>query len=205
MSRLVWYAAYGSNLSRSRFGFYLRGGVPEGSTHAFPGSRDQTDPLDDRPWEIPRELAFGGRSRTWGGGVAFIDCDAEIVSRARLYLITADQLADVIAQENWLAPGSVRVPDLETGGEFVVGVEHVYGLVLGLGSLESYPVVTFTQHRGTACCAPSPAYLRHIAAGLRESHGMSDEEIVDYLGSRRGVAGALASEAVLTAITSARP
>lgn len=194
MSELVWYAAYGSNLSRTRFGCYLRGGTPTGAGHSFPGSRDQSDPMDDRPWEIHTELVFGGTSITWGGGVAFVDPDAEIVTKARLYLITGEQFADVVAQENWLAPGTVPPPVFEDAVESVVGAEHMYGLVLSLGSLDDRPVLTFTQHRGTAVAAPSPAYLRHVANGLREAHEMTTSDVVAYLAERRGIAGNLTLE-----------
>jgi hypothetical protein len=193
---LVWYAAYGSNLSRSRFGFYLRGGTPEGAGHAYPGSRDPSDPVADRAWEIRRELVFGGTSRTWGGGVAFVDPDAEFATKARLYLITAEQFADVVAQENWIPPGDVVVPGFEDSLEALVGAEHMYGLVLSLGSLDDHPILSFTQHRGTASSAPSVAYLRHIAEGLREAHDMTEADVIDYLVGRRGIAGNFAVEAL---------
>ncbi|MGH2759235.1 MAG: histone deacetylase [Actinomycetota bacterium] len=201
MTGLVWYAAYGSNLSRPRFDFYLRGGTPQGASHAYPGARDPTEPIDDRPWEIGRELVFGGNSRTWGGGVAFVDPDAEVKTKARLYLITAEQFADVVAQENWLPPGEVAVPGFDDGLELIVGADHTYGLVLSLGALDGHPILTFTQHRGTRSAAPSTAYLRHIGAGLREAHAMSVDEIVDYLSDRRGIRDVLPKDAVLGALT----
>jgi hypothetical protein len=185
MSDLVWYAAYGSNLSRDRFDFYLRGGRPPGATHDYPGSRDTSVPADDRPWEIAPELGFGGTSKTWGGGVAFVDPDSTGGAKARLYLITLEQFADVVAQENWLAPGSVAVADV--GAEVHLGVDRMYGLVVPLGELDGYPVATFTQHRGAVAAAPSIAYLGHIARGLREAHGMSDDEIVAYLVTKPGM------------------
>jgi hypothetical protein len=198
VSRLVWYAAYGSNLSRARFGFYLRGGTPEGASHVYPGSRDASDPLDDRPWEIQRELVFGGTSRTWGGGVASVDPDSQTSSKARLYLITADQFGDVVAQENWLPPGSVNAT--VAGDETVIGVEHMYGLVLALGSVDDHPVLTFTQHRGLSRSRPSPAYLHHIAEGLREAHGMTSADIVDYLAKRPGILGNVTADELRTII-----
>jgi hypothetical protein len=197
---LVWYAAYGSNLSRSRFGLYLRGGTPEGAGHAYPGSRDPSDPLDDRAWEISRELVFGGMSRTWGGGVAFVDPDTEVSTKARLYLITSEQFADVVAQENWVRPGEIVVPGFEDGLEALVGADHMYGLLLSLGSLEGHPICTFTQHRGTSAAAPSFAYLRHIADGLQEAHALSLDEIVDYLSERRGILAMLSKDSIAAAL-----
>lgn len=185
MTELVWYAAYGSNLSRARFDYYLRGGKPRGASHAYPGCRDSSAPLDDRAGEIALEFGFGGTSRTWGGGVALVDPDSVRVARARLYLITVDQFADVVAQENWLEPGSVSL--LEMHDELDIGDGRMYGLVLAVGELDGHPVVTFTQRRRTPASKPSIAYLRHIAVGLNESHGLSGAEIAAYLSAARGI------------------
>ena len=62
---MIWYATYGSNMSRARFGIYLRGGIPEGAAHAYPGCRDASDPVDVRNVDIDLQLAFGGNSETW--------------------------------------------------------------------------------------------------------------------------------------------
>ncbi len=191
MSDHVWYAAYGSNLSRSRFDYYLRGGTPAGATHTYPGCRDSSAPVDDRAWEIEPELAFGGTSRTWGGGVAFVDPDVPKGAKARLYLITMEQFADVVAQENWLEPGSVSLPDLHD--ELDLGADRTYGLVILVGKLDGHRIATFTQHRETVSARPSIAYLRHIAQGLSESHGLSRAEIAAYLAAARGIHPALTS------------
>lgn len=194
----VWYAAYGSNLSRARFDVYLRGGTPEGATHEYPGCRDPADPLEDRALEIDRELMFGGTSHTWGGGVALVDPDVSGKTKARLYLISLEQFEDVVAQENWLACGSVRLGHTED--EISIGSERVYGLVVALGPLDGRPVLTVTQQRGTAIAKPSVAYLRHIAIGLREAHGLDTDEAATYLLGKRGVAGAYTSAELIDAI-----
>lgn len=196
--RLVWYAAYGSNLSRARFHSYLCGGTPTGAGHAYPGCRDAADPIEIRRWELPRPLAFGGSSRTWGGGVALVDHDARGVAKARLYLVTFDQFADVLAQENWLEPGSVSIGAFDN--EFDLGAEHTYGSVLALGELDGHSILTFTQHRGVPAAAPTTPYIAHIAQGLREAHEMTDDEIVGYLADARGVAGALDARTLRAAI-----
>jgi hypothetical protein len=200
VSELVWYAAYGSNLSRARFDLYLRGGRPEGANHDYPGCKDPSAPIDDRPGQIDHELVFGGASRTWGGGVAFVDPDSPRGAKARMYLITVEQFADVVAQENWLDPGSVAFMDL--ADEIDLGTRHMYGLILRVGELDGHPIATVTQHRGTGVASPSEAYLRHVALGLRDAHQLADEAIIDYLLSTKGIAGLLEREDVRRCVSS---
>jgi len=174
---VIWYAAYGSNLSSKRFAIYLHGGTPDGSTHHYPGCRDASDPVDVRPFEIADlELAFGGMSQTWGGGVAFVRPADGARTKARLYLVTDEQFADVVAQENWLDPGSVGID----------GGDYMYGEVPILGFLEGHEIRTITQAPDTELRPPSDRYLNHIAQGLREAHGMPDEAIETYLRNAPG-------------------
>ena len=54
----------------------------------------------------------------------------------------------------------------------------------GRGSHGGYPMLTFTAPWTAATVAhvpPSPAYLRTLAAGLREAHGWTDDRIARYL------------------------
>ena len=92
----------------------------------------------------------------------------------RAYLITEEQFADVLAQENWLDPGSVGID----------GCEGMYGVVLTLGSIDGHEIRTITQPPDTSLNAPSDRYVKHIVDGLREAYGMSDEAIAEYLGLR---------------------
>jgi hypothetical protein len=188
---VIWYAAYGSNLHRARFDVYLRGGTPAGATHVYPGCRDPSDPADERAWECACRLRFGGRSRTWGGGVALVDPGpGDAPTKLRLYLVTLEQFEDVVAQENWLAPGAVELSDATYDPHHVIGPDHTYRVVLSLGELDGTPVLTVTQDAVTATASPTLRYLRHIAQGLHESHGCSAPEIADYLARRPGVEGA---------------
>jgi hypothetical protein len=180
----IWYAAYGSNLSRERFEIYLNGGTPRGAKHTFPGCRDDSAPIDDVADQIPAELAFGGTSQTWGGGVAFLVPSATATAKARLYLLTTEQVADIVAQENWLDPGSVEIDDMMLDRTSTLPGSHMYGTVVVLHRRDGVPVVAVSQDPGTPPNAPTSAYLRHIADGLRESHGLSDAEIAAYLTTR---------------------
>lgn len=194
----VWYAAYGSNLSRTRFDVYLKGGRPRGTTHDYPGCRDTSDPLDDVACEIEAVLAFGGTSQTWGGGVAFLS-PGDDIAKARLYLVTLEQVADVVAQENWLDPGTVTL-DEPSSDEMVVLEGQMYGTVFPLASRDGVPVLALTQTGDVSPATPSAAYLAHIADGLRDAHAMSDEEIVGYLATKRGVRGVMSADELAAAL-----
>lgn len=180
----IWYAAYGSNLSRARFDCYLNGGCPDGATHTFPGCRDRSPPADEATGELDGQLCFGGWSQTWQGGVAFLRSQSGVRLKARLYLVTFDQFADVVAQENWLVPGTIEIEPSEE--QVVLDGDHTYRLVIPLGRHDGIPVLTISQLATTDTALPPDAYLRYIAAGLEESHGMSVDEIVAYLSAAPG-------------------
>jgi hypothetical protein len=64
----VWYVAYGSNLSRRRFDFYIEGGRPTGSAKVLAGRRDKSSPLQAKPFKLDQPLYFACKSSQWGGG-----------------------------------------------------------------------------------------------------------------------------------------
>ena len=200
---MIWYAAYGSNLSRERFDVYLRGGTPVGGAHAYPGCRDPSPPAVDRPWECGFGLRFGGASQTWGGGVALIDgTPGDLPTKLRLYRITLEQFEDVVAQENWLEPGSIILAGVAFAPHHVIGPDHTYRVVLSLGELDDARVLTVTQDGAVTTAAPTIRYLRHIAQGLREAHGCTDAEIADYLVARPGVAGVFGRDELASELAS---
>ncbi len=194
----VWYAAYGSNLSRARFDIYLNGGTPSGAAHTYPGCRDSAPPDGDAAIELAIELAFGGSSQTWGGGVALVD-DGPGPTKARIYLLTLEQFSDVVAQENWLPPGSITFDEVPEALVVLDG-GHTYRRVMRFPDHDARPVLTISQPAGVKAAAPSAAYLSHIADGLRESHGSSDDEIMAYLLGKRGVSGVLTAADVAAAV-----
>jgi hypothetical protein len=152
---LVWYVAYGSNLCRARFGAYLGRGP------------DPSPPRADRPLTLAHPLWFGGESVVWTGGRAYLD-HAEVpgtTTLARAWLVTVEQWLDVHRQE--AGPDGDRYP-----------------VLLDLGEHEGVPVRTFTGPDRldlAACTRPAPDYLRRIATGLHESHGLGPDDVARYL------------------------
>ena len=96
---VVWYAAYGTNLSTARLTCYLSGGRPPGAARRYDGCRDPSPPRDVRPVELPGRLSFAGESSVWGGGMAFYTPGPDGVVHARAYLLRLEQLGDLVAQE----------------------------------------------------------------------------------------------------------
>src|SRR5574341_764364 len=98
----IWYASYGSNLSKDRFYCYIMGGRPQGAEKIYVGCRDKTPPVLEKPVILHHELYFAKSSRTWqNGGVGFVrtEPDTSVQTRGNMYLITKEQFCDVIKQE----------------------------------------------------------------------------------------------------------
>ncbi len=209
MSR-VWYVAYGSNLGTARFRCYLAGGRPEGGSRTYDGCRDPSEPADAFSLELPGTLVFAGESGVWGGGMAFFDPDhvGSVAGRARL--LTAEQFADVTAQEMRQAPGGefarsivAVLPDV---GELHSLGSGRYETLLRVGARAGVPLLTITNGdlEDLTPAAPSAAYLRSIATGLRESHGWDDARIASYLAAAPGAREAWTPTSVLDALRDGR-
>lgn len=187
---LLWYVAYGSNLHLPRFRCYLAGGVPAGGARHYPGCRDTSEPVEIVSLEIAGGLYFAGRSGVWGGGLAYVDTSRDGSVAARAYLLTPGQLSDVMRQEKWQEPDTDL--DLESvlpGSDLVIGSSG-YQLARHVGVRADRPMLTITSHDGEPqLSAPSPAYLRTIAAGLGEAHGWSAGRIGEYLSAAPGARG----------------
>lgn len=208
---LVWYVAYGSNVSRDRFTCYLTGGRPTGGNRVYPGCRDGSPPVDERSIEFPGRLVFAGRSRVWGGGLALFDPTGDGTVAGHAYRLTAEQFADVAAQETRHDPGGEfahafekALPDLETA--------HVHGsgnyeTVVRIGADDGSPLLTIT--RGDVAdlplAAPSPAYLWWIGTGLAVTHGWSVAETVAYLLAAPGVEGGWDADSLLRLLAAESP
>jgi hypothetical protein len=112
--------------------------------------------------------------------MAFYDHSTPGPVAARGWLITVDQLADLITQEMHDEPGSR--PDLEQRIHAIADRDGEETHQLGTGryetlvktrSLDALPVVTFTAasaHPERERTSPSPRYLATITAGLAQVH-----------------------------------
>ncbi len=185
---LVWYAAYGSNLKRARFAAYLSGGpVPgaPGSAPPRPGARNRALPKADRRLWVRGSVYFAGRSRTWGnGGVAYLDPSGATNAAGRAWLITGEQFLDVFAQENGLALGVLDDPTVDADsdrmgphwpaldrGEPTLAAERPYGLVLPVGRLDGFPVLTFTAPQVHQVHNPPHSSYRQVIEDGRAEAG----------------------------------
>ncbi len=193
---LVWYVAYGSNLSRDRLQTYLDRGP------------DPTPARADRPVTIGHALYFAGESMVWGGGRAYVDHDTHDppATPARAWLLTRAQWDDLHAQESGSDHGAGTDPATLVAGEVRVVGGGRYDTLIGLGRHEDVPVVTFTgpdRFDVGTCTRPDPLYLRTIATGLDEAHGLTVDEAAAYLASRPGMAGHWTTEDLLAALGAA--
>ena len=189
---LVWYAAYASNLSWYRFSHYLEGGVLAESGRNHDGARDVSPPRAMTPLVLPGSVYFATESTFWGGGRALYDQDADGEAVARGYLITHQQLADVLSQEMRLPPVTDWALPIKPGGRIQIGSGH-YETVICTGKHQGRPVVTFTAPWGAGdmkLVAPAPAYLAMIGRGLLETvPAWSVRQAATYLAGLPGVEG----------------
>jgi len=183
---LVWYASYGSNCERSRFMLYLQGGRRPGTHGEHRGARNPSPPIDSAPVEFPTQVAFAGKSKRWGGGVAFLEHQVRPNmpgALGRRYLITKEQFDDVAAQESHRPTAPVSIDQLDQGKVSAIGSGWYDGL-LALEPVDGTPVVTFTSPHppeATKAAAPSIDYLATIVTGLGQVHDIGFERIIDRL------------------------
>lgn len=173
----VWYVAYGSNVNRARFMRYLEGD----ETH--PGARDASPPARSEWAEAPLRLCFAGESTRWGGGVCFVEPDANASTHVRLWDITSEQFEDVFAQENRSAVPISLDWQAVAAGPVTVG-SGWYGLVLPVdvdAATEEQPALTFTWNEAMPHNPPGDAYRSTISDGLAEHPGLSPAAIASYL------------------------
>lgn len=176
----VWYVSYGSNMARDRLACYLQGGRPPGAMVTYPGARDGTLPQAEAGIELPGTIYFAGESKVWGGGMAFYDHSVPGPTPAKAYLITAEQFADVAAQEMNRPPEPDSplerlVFDLPAGSSHSVGPGG-YETLLVLDHADGIPMVTFTAAHGSADTEhtqPQEPYLAMLRTGTAEVRAAS--------------------------------
>ena len=84
----VWYAAYGSNINKSRFMRYIN------------NCKDKTEPMDSRAYTIYHDIYFASKSRVWEHkGVVFLDCSKKGIALGRIYKIKKDQFNEIFDME----------------------------------------------------------------------------------------------------------
>ena len=203
MSDHVWYASYGSNLSRERFMAYIEGGKAPGASFGQVGCTDPTPPKQDRRIMILHRLFFAEASPQWEDlGIAFIRGEQEEAAKTlgRMYLISRDQFREVVLQENGYRRMDAEVEmDLERTvreGRSEMP-EGLYGTLLFLGQEDEHPIFTFTaswNENQAPLNRPGPKYLRVIIRGLKETFGLSTPGVIEYLRDVPGVQGALPEE-----------
>lgn len=187
----VWYACYGSNLSRGRFFCYIS------------KCRDMTLPKDEKPIDIPYPLYFAKNSKNWHGkGVAFIGHKktASDITHGKMYLITIEQFNDVVSQENANAKISIDFNSVKKSGYAKV-CDCWYGYIVYLGEHNNLSIFTFTAFWDKGCekfTTPSEEYILTIILGLKESYRYSDKKIANYLSNKPGIEGEYGKDKLIT-------
>ncbi|AWW30734.1 hypothetical protein DN752_11705 [Echinicola strongylocentroti] len=192
MTKYLWYASYGSNLLEERFLCYIRGGKPLGATKTYEGCVDKSLPTAKKGLEMPYGLYFAQQAKIWnGGGVAFIHSDGRGSERtlACMYRITEEQFYDVVKQENGLPQRpEIDLDKVIAQGKMLLGKERWYDQLLYLGKEDGEPIFTFTaKELFQPYVEPHESYLGTIIRGIKEVHGLTDEEIFDYLAMKEGI------------------
>jgi hypothetical protein len=137
-------------------------------------------------------MYFATESPVWGGGRAFYDPNADGRVLARAHLVTAQQFADIAAQEMYKEPGTdLDLVDVLTHGHVALG-DGRYETLVCAGQVDGMPVLTFTAPWGVndvQWVRPSPAYVRFLATGLLSAGAWDVEAVASYVSACPGAAG----------------
>jgi len=182
---LVWYLAYGSNLKMERFLKYIG------------KCRDSRQPRLDQNFKTRHQLYFAKNAPRWENkAVAFIRPKAsdDFETLGRRFLISREQLEDVLAQENGADSGDSRfsfpLSDFESQDSKLFRTGW-YDLLIRLRADEKdeWPMFTLTSSTKYVANVPSLKYLKVVAAGLHQTWWLSTREIAEYLLEKEGIAG----------------
>ena len=175
-----------------------RGWAPDRGSWTNPGARNSALPRRSVPVDLPGALYFAGRSTQWGGGTAFYDHDAQDTAQGgptagRAYLVTAEQFADVAAQEMHRVPQEGDPIEEVVLGGIDGGTHHAgpghYETLIEVGRLEGAPMLLFTAPHGidhVEHSLPSASYLATLAEGLQEARQWDERAVSAYF-QRLGV------------------
>lgn len=114
---------------------------------------------------------------------------------ARAWLVTAGQFEDIVAQERKVPAEAIDVAAVVRAGAVTLG-DGAYGTLVCCGSIDGRPLLTCTapppgsDPGAPALAPPAAAYLRVVADGLGEAHGLDAAAAARYLCARPGMAGA---------------
>lgn len=202
----VWYASYGSNMKKSRFLCYIKGGVPEGSTKEYSGCRDNSAPIDIEELFINSQLYFAKKSKTWNkGGVAFIknEFGVKYSTYSRMYRITQNQFIDVLKQEtNTQNELIIDFDKARMEGSLIVKKRSWYGKLIYLGEQDGSPIFTFTNEKNlNEFVKPDPKYLKTIIEGIDESHEVDQEALLEYLKNSEGISGNYSDDEIMNLLS----
>ena len=158
----IWYACYGSNLSEERFACYIEGGTCDINGKSYIGCKDKTHWGRPEYAVVQGKMYFGNSSPSWNHkGAAFFDPNAEGRTYMKIYPIKRSQLMDIRDQEG--------------------SSENWYGRILCLGIRNDRPVYTLTSKTRRPVNLPDEKYLTLIAAQLRRSFALDDDEVISYI------------------------
>jgi succinyl-diaminopimelate desuccinylase len=195
--KYVWYATYGSGIWKNHFMHSITGEHSPEDLRDYVGCKDKTPPKKEVFVSLPHQFYFAGdcpqHNKYGGGGCIFIDPKSDSVANtvSRAYLISTEQFAEIVAQENF-HKGTLDLPFAEAahkGHATIPSCEGEYNELVYCGEREGYPIFSITASHKDELAAPSPAYISMLCKGLSESKNIDQQEAIDYLLNAPGVAG----------------
>lgn len=183
---LIWYACYGSNMDLDRFLKYIQGGelLVNGRIHRYaPCPSDTAAPRQTGPYLINRRLYFAKHSVTWNQqGVGFISTKKNLrsLTYSKLYLISEEQFTHLFAGENSVSEISIDYDRLKKTGSLDFDSEYYNRIIQLDKDYKGYPVFTFTNREILPPNKPMRDYVELIGTGIKETHNVSNEQLVDY-------------------------
>ncbi|MFE6479880.1 hypothetical protein [Streptomyces rochei] len=122
--------------------------------------------------------------------------------------MTAQQFADIAAQEMYREPGTdLDLVDALARGRAVLG-EGRYETLVCARQIDGLPVLTFTAPWGmddVPWVSPSAAYVRFLASGLLSASAWDVEAVASYVAACPGAAGYWSTETITDLLLDGTP